>query len=44
LRVSEPLLSTDNGGLAWELLLSVTQKANWSERDIHDEAEYYQAD
>ena len=44
LRVSEPLVSTDNGGLARELLLGITQKANRSERDIHDVAECYQAD
>jgi hypothetical protein len=44
LRVSKPLVATDNGGLARELLLGITQKANWSERNVHEEAEDYQAD
>src|SRR5579864_2111355 len=36
LRVSERLLSTDNGRRARELLLGITQETNRSERDIHD--------
>ena len=38
LRVSEALVSTDNSRLARVLLFGVTQEANWSERNIHDEA------
>jgi len=36
LRVSELLLSTDNGRRTRELLLGITQETNRSERDIHD--------